>query len=548
MNTQRIAAVIGCGRHVEGKEGWAIGHAHADAYRKADPALRLLGVDVNRDNLGAFGKSFHVAPGDLFASAAAMYAAVTPDYVSVCTWPGLHAPQVIEAAKAGVKGIVCEKPVALCGSEVDSMLSACNESGTKVAIAHQRCHDANFRLAKRLLHEGVIGDKWVLEARVGDGWDILSWSVHWFDLAEWLFDAPAASVLAGMDHAGVRRYGHAVENASVIFAEYPQGRQALFITGPENPHESLAPVFVRGTEGMMALTGHVEVWNRKDGHRCYQPEESPGGFEALMRELISAVENGTPMACDAARSANATRMAWAAHESARLMRRVEAPFDTGYAPLEIVQHPARPALPEGRIVLLADEHFGSGGREGIVEAVRAATGRDPHVVDATRGITAAALEGAAVLLLYHTHAGADEGTKSALTDWVTSGRPTVFLHCAVGAYPEWDEFKQWAGKVWVWGESEHPYEACELVAAHPSFNAWAAAWLPIDEVFIKLGETSEVEVTVEVRISTGAYPAAWTSKKWPNVTTWIPGHRREIWSIPAMREALVRQMQSAASA
>jgi hypothetical protein len=196
---------------------------------------------------------------------------------------------------------------------------------------------------------------------------------------------------------------------------------------------------------------------------------------------------------------------------------------------------------------MADEHFGSGGREGIIEAVRATTGRDPRVVDATKGITAADLEGAGVLLLYHTHADADAGTKAALTDWVTSGKPTVFLHCAVGAYPEWDEFKQWAGKVWVWGVSEHPYEACELAATHPSFNAWASAWLPIDEVFIKLGDTSDVEVTAEVRISSGTYPAAWTSKKWPNVTAWIPGHRREMWSIPAVREALVYQIQRAAA-
>jgi hypothetical protein len=350
--------------------------------------------------------------------------------------------------------------------------------------------------------------------------------------------------MAGVDHSGVRRYNHAVENASVVFAEYPENRQAIFITGPNNPHQSFASVFIRGSEGMMALR-NIEVWNRKDGYRCYHPEEAIGGFEALIVEFFAAVESAAPHACDASRSANATRMAYAAHESARLMRRIEAPFTTGYAPLEILQHPARPALPEGEIVLLADEHFGSGGREGIAEALCAVTGREPHVVDATKGISAADLEGAAILLLYHTHGEADETTKAVLTEWVTSGRPTVFLHCAVGAYPAWEEFKQWAGKVWVWGVSEHPYESCELAATHLSFNAWASAWLPVDEVFIKLGDTSDVEVTAEVRILSGTYPAAWTSKIWSNITAWIPGHRREIWSIPAVRDAMIRQMQLA---
>lgn len=545
MKTQKIAAVIGCGRYVDGKEGWAIGHSHAESYLRADPSLRLVGVDVNRENLEAFGGRFGVKPEDLFESTAAMYAALTPDYASICTWPGLHAPQVIEAAKAGVKGIVCEKPVALCGSEIDAMLSACKESGTKLTIAHQRCHDASFRLARKLLHEGVIGSNWVLEARVGDGWDILSWSVHWFDLAEWLFGTAATSVLAGVDHSGARRYGHAVENASVIFASYPDNNQAVFITGPANPHESLAPVFIRGSEGLMALTGHIEVWNRKDGHCCHHPGERTGGFEALIKELFSAVENETPMENDAARSVNATRMAYAAHESARLQRTIHAPFETGYAPLEILQHPPLPALPPGEIVLFADEHFGSGGREGIAEAIRSTTGREPRVVDATKGITAADLSDAAILLLYHTQAEADDATKSALTSWIAEGRPTVFLHCAVGAYPDWEEFKQWAGKVWVWGESEHPYEACEVRAKGASFDAWASAWLPVDEVFIKLGDTSEVEVTAGVQISSGEYPAAWVSKKWPNITAWIPGHRREMWSIPAIREAMIHQMQRA---
>jgi len=113
VNPTYSAAVIGCGKFNPGKEGWAIGHTHAEAYMLANPSIRLLGVDPNPENLAAFGKRFGVVAEDLFASTEALYAALTPDVVSVCTWPKLHAEQVIEAAMNGVRGILCEKPMAL---------------------------------------------------------------------------------------------------------------------------------------------------------------------------------------------------------------------------------------------------------------------------------------------------------------------------------------------------------------------------------------------------------------------------------------------------
>src|SRR6202020_1579740 len=101
------------------------------------------------------------------------------------------------------------------------MLETCRKAGVKLAVGHQRRLDPVFQLAKTLLHAGVIGEKWVLEGRVPDGWDILSWTTHWFDMANFFFESAPLRVLAGMDHRGNRRYQHAVEESSVVFAEYP---------------------------------------------------------------------------------------------------------------------------------------------------------------------------------------------------------------------------------------------------------------------------------------------------------------------------------------
>ncbi len=490
----RTAVVIGCGKSVEGKVGWAIGHNHAQAWLAAYPDVALYGVDISAENLEAFGKRFSLPSERLFTSTDALYQALTPNYVSICTWPRLHAPQTIEAAQRGAKGIICEKPLALNMGEIREMLDACQKAGVKLAIGHQRRLEPEFQLAKKLLHEGAIGKGWILEGRVADGWDILSWTTHWFDMANYFFDAAPTRVLAGMDHRGNRRYQHAVEDSSVVLAEYADGRQALFVTGPPNPGS--APIVIRGTEGLLTVGSEVEVFNRK-GYQLHKPEplDVPGGsFTLVCRQLVAAVEQGTPMDCDAKDCVAGTEAAYAAYESARTQKAVSLPVTTQFAPFEILQHPPKPALRPGRIVLLADEHFGSGGRDGLRDALAETTGREIAIIDAAQGITSVDLEETAYLLLYHTHVEASPSTQEALKEWVGRGHPLVLVHAALGAYPKWDEYARWAGRIWDWNESRHPYQESVLrtTTEGGKILGWEEAWLPRDEVFIQLGERSRL--------------------------------------------------------
>jgi len=224
-------------------------------------------------------------------------------------------------------------------------------------------------------------------------------------MASWMFDALPVSILAGASHSGQRLYQHAIEDSSVIFTEYPEKRQAIFITGPDH-HQRGEMVFIRGSEGLIAInensTEKLRVWNQVAGYREIDPSSAePQWMHAMVLDLISAMESGTTMQCDASRSAVSTRTAFAAHQSARLMKRIDASFTTVYAPLEIVQHPGLPWIPAGRIVLYADEHFGGGGRDMILEALEGTTGRKPNLVEASAGLTLSDLADAAVLLLYH---------------------------------------------------------------------------------------------------------------------------------------------------
>jgi hypothetical protein len=365
-------------------------------------------------------------------------------------------------------------------------------------------------------------------------------------MANFFFDAVPERVLAGMDHRGNRRYQHAVEESSVVFAEYAGDRQALFVTGPINPHRTM--ISVRGTEGLLVFDQHVEVFNRQ-GYRLHEPEplDVPGGsFTLLFRQLVAAVEEGKPMECDAEVCAAGTEVAYAAYESARTQKMVAFPLETQFAPFEILHHRPRPALNSGKIVSLADEHFGSGGREGLHDALVEITGWEIETIDASRGIASADLEGAAYLLLYHTQAEASAETQTALREWVTRGMPLVLVHAALGAYPKWEEYTRWAGRVWDWNESQHPNQESVLRTSTEGGKifGWEEAWLPRDEVFIKLGERSACRDLVSVQIPEGTFPAAWINHQRANIGVWVPGHRKDMWTLPVMREGLVRLLQA----
>ena len=52
--------------------------------------------------------------------------------VSVCTWPQHHADIIVETAKHGVRGILCEKPLALTIEDMETMIAACRSVSTPI--------------------------------------------------------------------------------------------------------------------------------------------------------------------------------------------------------------------------------------------------------------------------------------------------------------------------------------------------------------------------------------------------------------------------------
>ena len=543
-SNQTTIAIIGCGRNQGSKEGFGIAYQHATAWRTADPSCRILAVDINKDNLETFATTYNLPKENLFLSTAELYRATVPDVVSVCTWPGLHAEMVVEAANTGVKTVLCEKPMALNMLEVNRMLAVCKEKGTQLAVTHQRRFNPYFMAVQELLKTETLSGPFVLEFRVSDGWDILSWTTHWFDQANFLLERAPDWVMAGIDFSKERCYGHAVENSSVMLAQYGE-HQAIFITGPDHAHPF--PLVIRGQNGFLQVFEYQPTMlftTEKVGpltpifeiENLYQQ-----GFDDIIKDIYDSLKESRPLRYDATDYAPATEIAYAVHESARTQKKISLPLEAQYAPLELLARSPKTNLWCKTILLYADEHYGSGGREGIAEFLTEVTGQTPVMIDAaTIPLKNQHLQGVDVVCLYHTQAEATQETRDALTQWVEAGKPLAILHAALGAYPEWETYKQWAGRVWKWGSSSHPYEPSILQSteADPLALGWSEAWVPADEVYISLEDTSATNDSLVVTISKGQYPAAWASAARPNIGVWMPGHRRDAWSVPALRQGL----------
>lgn len=79
------------------------------------------------------------------------------DGVVVVTPTAYHKDIVVAAAAAG-KHVMCEKPMAMNEEECEIMIKACEDAGVKLQLAFMRRFDESFQHAKERIDAGEIGD------------------------------------------------------------------------------------------------------------------------------------------------------------------------------------------------------------------------------------------------------------------------------------------------------------------------------------------------------------------------------------------------------
>jgi predicted dehydrogenase len=164
------AALIGCGSMGSYVMDELVGHrgrillpyGHAEVL-KTHPRLDLVaGADPDPRRREDFARRWAVPR--VYADHRDMLERERPLVVSIASPPTLHAQHVIDCAERGVRGIFCEKPLAPTLREADSMLAACENHGTALAINHTRRGDPFVHAARRLITDGEIGQVLTISA------------------------------------------------------------------------------------------------------------------------------------------------------------------------------------------------------------------------------------------------------------------------------------------------------------------------------------------------------------------------------------------------
>lgn len=188
VNPQKVrrAAVIGCGRagslFDEGPIGLTL-LSHAGAYA-ADPRATLAAAaDPDPGKRAAFGERWGVSA--LYDSPAALLRAEAPEIVSICTPTATHSQVAAVAVEAGVKAILCEKPLASTVAEGKRMVDLCRTAGVVLAVNHQRRWDPDLIRVQEYLAQGSLGAPQRVHATYTRG--IVNNGTHLIDLLRWYF-------------------------------------------------------------------------------------------------------------------------------------------------------------------------------------------------------------------------------------------------------------------------------------------------------------------------------------------------------------------------
>ncbi|MBI3948715.1 MAG: Gfo/Idh/MocA family oxidoreductase [Armatimonadetes bacterium] len=340
MDKLRVA-IIGTGKKKERPDqfGFAMAYRHADAYRLLDACEMVACADIVAENARAFADTCDVA--HTYSDYREMLEREKPDIVSICTWPHIHEPMVLDACRAGVKAIHCEKPMSDTWGGAKRMAAAAKEAGVQLTFNHQRRYGMPFVLAKKLLDEGAVGELVRLECECRNLYDT---GTHFIDMLS-LFNGerPAKWVLAQIDYRTEDRvFGIHCDNNHVVLTEYENGVFGLMLYAGRDKAPVGCVSRLIGTDGVIevGMSAEVPLRCRLAGGKEWRALDAGGGgihgpnlINIAIADVVACLQEGRRCQLDASNALIATEIIFGAYESSRRRARVDFPLDIEDNPL-----------------------------------------------------------------------------------------------------------------------------------------------------------------------------------------------------------------------
>ncbi len=303
-----------------GSHNWAVAFA-------AVPETEVVAVyDRGSETRDAFTACW--GPVAIYDDYQRMLEQVNPDIVCVATRQTQHADQIESAIAAGARGILSDKPLATTPAEAQRIVAACQGAGVPLAFGLDRRWSQRYRGAREAIAGGLIGQPQTVIAYGVP--NLINHGCHWYDAALSLVGDPEVALVSGVvdplagEPADSRRRLDPPGRAQVELVD----GTVMYVT----PDGGSAPAFE-----VIGKGGRLLLLNDARENALWTLETPPGGAARLrptplelpsdaadwpagpaaVRDLVGAILDRRPTACDVDAARRATAIGFAIHESSR---------------------------------------------------------------------------------------------------------------------------------------------------------------------------------------------------------------------------------------
>lgn len=261
------------------------------------------------------------------------------DIVVVATWPSSHREITVAAAEAGVRGIICEKPIAITLAEADEMIEVCERRGVVLTVGHQHRLSPWAREGRRLIEEGAVGKVELIWGHCS--LDLMNNGTHVIDTIHALNgDEPLEWVFGQIDYSskifGQRNHPDLyAEDAAVGRMHYANGVDAVIDLGVRARQDFAFKVI--GSDGVIYLSPAEFRYVGKETAGWVKPQLAAGrGGREKIEDLLRAMETGQAPETSARRARAALEVIVGIFHSVAERRVVEAPVTASELSLKVL--------------------------------------------------------------------------------------------------------------------------------------------------------------------------------------------------------------------
>ena len=248
----------------------------------------------------------------------ALVASEDVDAVDVVVPPG-EVLEIVQAACAHAKPVMCEKPLGVDAGQARAMLDAATAAGVAHALCHQRRYDPVHRYVRDLVGEGFVGAPRLVDVRVmtdfgagaagragwiGDGQAgggmLMQLLSHYVDLLHFTFGDLS---LTWCDTTGAATARGGADDTVVVLGELPGGGRVSLVGGWALHHPAGVAWQIYGSDGTILVDTDMHVLGGRAGEAltdlgvpdAYRPAVGAGSFSAYGDRMNMGWADNIPM-------------------------------------------------------------------------------------------------------------------------------------------------------------------------------------------------------------------------------------------------------------